>query len=377
MDKREVYLDYAASTPLYKECIDAMSYAITSLSGDSSSFHYSGRKSSVVIEQSRRTIAEVLHCSAKNIIFTSGATEAINLGIWNICKTYKPTAIITSKTEYLATLKAIEESSILLSIPVIYVQHTNKGHIDLSDLNTKLSTHPSSLLCLMHANNEIGNLLPVKEVGKLCKKYHTLFFCDMAQTIGKYNVSLSQLSVDFAVASAHKFYGPKATGLLYYTHEISPLLLGEHQERNMRAGMENIYGILGMEKALQKNMDDLETIQKSIFKIKSYCIEQLMMFFDNIVFVGDCKENGLYNLLNFYFPDTDMDIIAMHLDMAGIAVSLSNGYSNGLEQQNHVLSALNIKSKSLRLSFGINTTIEDIDYFIQTLSGIQIKNKCL
>ncbi|MDR2410780.1 MAG: cysteine desulfurase [Bacteroidales bacterium] len=370
MIKRDVYLDYAASTPLCKECIDAMYYAITSLYGNPSSTHHFGRKSNVMLEQSRRIIADLLDCSTQNIVFTSGATETINLGIKSICKTYKPSAIISSPLEHTATLKAIEEAVKLFAIPLLHVQHNDKGAINLSHLEEILQHHPSSLLCLMHANNEIGNLLPVTKVGGLCRKYNTLFFCDMVQTVGKYDIALSQIPVDFAVVSAHKFYGPKANGLLYYTHKIDALLSGGYQERNMRAGTENIYGICGMEKALQKNIENLAEMQTFISGIKSYCIEQLTKIFSNIIFVGDCKTGGLYNLLNFYFPDTDMDIVRMQLDIAGIAVSSASACSSGSEQQSHVLSALGIKSTSLRVSFGVNTTIEDIDYFIQTLSKI-------
>ncbi|MDR1181982.1 MAG: cysteine desulfurase [Bacteroidales bacterium] len=371
MTKRDVYLDYVASTPLCQECIDAMYYAMTSLYGNPSSTHHFGRKSNVIIEQSRRMIADLLYCSPKNLAFTSGATEAIHLGIKSICMAYKPTAIITSKLEHIATLKAVEESAMLFSIPLVYTQHNEKGDIDLSDLDKNLQQYPSSLLCLMHANNEIGNLLPVQEVGEMCKKYHTLFFCDMVQTIGKYDIALSEMPVDFAVASAHKFYGPKATGLFYYTHKIESLLSGGSQERNMRAGTENIYGIYGTAKALQKNMDNLKEIQTSVSNIKSYCIEQLMRISNDIVFVGGCEEGGLYNLLNFYIRDKNTDTIRMQLDIAGIAVSSSSACSSGSEQQSHVLSALGIKSKSLRVSFGIQTTKEDIDYLIQTLSTLR------
>jgi cysteine desulfurase len=370
MVKRDVYLDYVASTPLCKECIDAMYDAMTSLYGNPSSTHHFGRKSNVVIEQSRRTIADLLDCSTKNIVFTSGATEAINLGIKSICATCNPLTIISSPLEHTATLKAIEEASKMFSIPVLYIKHNEKGEIDLLDLDKTLQNNPSSLLCLMHGNNEIGNLLPVKEVGTLCRRYNTLFFCDMVQTIGKYNIALSQTPVDFAVVSAHKFYGPKSTGLLYYTHKIGSLLSGGYQERNMRAGTENIYGIYGMEKALLKNMEHLDEIRTSVSKIKSYCVEGLSAISDKIVFVGNCKENGLYNLINFYYPDRNMDTIRMQLDISGIAVSSASACSSGSELQSHVLSALGIASKSLRVSFGIYTTTDDIDYFIHTMDEI-------
>jgi cysteine desulfurase len=225
----------------------------------------------------------------------------------------------------------------------------------------------------MHANNEIGNLLPLVEVGTICKKYATLFFCDMVQSIGKYDLSLSGLPIDFAVASAHKFYGPKAVGLFYFTRKIPPFFYGGAQERTMRAGTENIYGICGMEKALQTSLHRLREMQTQVLSIKSYCVKRLVDTFDSISFIGDCKDGGLYNLLNFYFSDTNMETLRMRLDMAGIAVSSASACSSGTEEQSHVVAALNLQTKSLRVSFGIQTTSQDIDYLIETLTEI-LKN---
>ncbi|MDR1879263.1 MAG: cysteine desulfurase [Bacteroidales bacterium] len=373
MSERELYLDYVASTPLCRESRDAMLYVMDYVYANPSATHLFGRRSNVLIEQERRNIAALLHCSAHNLVFTSGATETINAGIRSICRTYKPQVILTSKLEHPATLRTVENLS--SSVPIIYIRHTDKGDIDLSDLDAQLRSYPSSLLCLMHANNEIGTVLPLQEVGLLCKKHRSLFFCDMVQSIGKYDLNLGELPVDFAVGSAHKFYGPKASGLLYFSRKTAPLLYGGSQERNMRAGTENVYGICGMGKALTCNMDNLQRIQSHIGGIKSCCVDQLMMNFDRICFVGNCRNEGLYNLLNFYFPDTDMDIVRMELDIAGIAVSTASSCSSGSDRQSHVLSALGIESKSLRVSFGTDTSTDDIDYFIRTLSEIKRKMK--
>jgi cysteine desulfurase len=360
MEKREVYLDYAASTPLCKESVDAMHNAMTISTGNPSSSHFAGRKSNVVIEQSRRSIADLLHCLPQNIVFTSSGTESIYLGIYNICKTYRPRSIIAFFSEHEIVKKAITNAAKSFIIPVIYLECDVKDDSFLNQLNKQLEKYPSSLLCFAHANHFSGEMLPVKEVGKLCQKHRSLFFCNMIQTIGKYDINLSELPVDFAVASAHKFGGSKGIGLFYHKQEISPLLEGENHENNMRAGIENIYGICSMEAALRANMEHLESHQNYIASIKSYSIERLIEKFSSVNLVGNNEKKGLHNLFSFYFLDTDMENVYMQLDIAGIAVSLCTE-----KQDNHSL---------LRLSFDKQTTMEEVDYFIDTLSDIRLKN---
>jgi len=360
MGKKEVYLDYAASAPLYAKSADAMRNAMDFSTGNPSSSHFAGRKSSVVIEQARKNIADLLHCSSKNIVFTSSGTESIYLGIYNICKQHRPCSIVTSLFEHDAVLKAVTNAAECFSIPVVSLENETWNHDTLSQLDNRLENYTFSLLCLAHANHLTGNLLPVKEIGKLCQKHHCLFFCNIIQTVGKYDIHLSDLPIDFAVASAHKFGGAKGIGLFYHKQQIHPFLQGENQERNMRAGIENIYGICGMEAALQESIESLSDNQKHIASIKSYCAEQLTNHFPAIQFVSD-TEKGLYNLLSFYFPKQNMENIYIQLDIASIAVSL---YSDKQKGQSF-----------LRLSFGGQTTREGIDYFIITLSNILINTK--
>lgn len=359
--KKEVYLDYAASTPLCKESVDAMCNAITISTGNPSSSHFAGRKSNVIIEQSRRNIADLLHCLPQNIVFTSSGTESIYLGIYNICKTYRPRSIIAFFSEHKIIKKAIANAAKIFSIPVVYLECNARDDSFLNQLNKQLEEYPSSLLCFAHANHLSGEMLPVKEVGKLCKKHRSLFFCNMIQTIGKYDINLSELPVDFAVASAHKFGGSKGVGLFYHKQEISPLLEGENHGDSMRAGIENVYGICSMEAALQVNMEYLESHQNHIASIKSYTIECLIGKFPNVNFVGNNEKKGLHNLFSFYFSDMDMENAYMQLDIAGIAVSLCTE-----KQDSHSL---------LRLSFDKQTTIEEIDYFMDILNEIRLKNK--
>ncbi len=361
--KREVYLDYAASTPLCKESVNAMYNAIALSTGNPSSSHFAGRRSNVIIEQARRSIADLLHCLPQNIVFTSSATESIYLGIYNICKTYRPCSIIAFFSEHTIVKKAIANAAKSFSIPVIYLECNVSDDSFLNQLNQQLEKYPSSLLCFAHANHLSGEMLPVKEVGKLCRKYHSLFFCNMVQTIGKYDINLSELPVDFAVASAHKFGGSKGMGLFYHKQEISPLLEGENSGNSTRAGIENVYGICSMEAALRVNMEHLENHQNYIASIKSYSIKRLIEKFPSVNLIGNNEKKGLYNLFSFYFSDMDMENVYMQLDIAGIAVSLCTE-----TQDNHSL---------LRLSFDKQTTIEEIDYFIEILNKIRLKNKML
>lgn len=360
MGKREIYLDYAASTPLCQESIEAMRNAIDFSIGNPSSSHFAGRKCNVIIEQSRRNIADLLHCLPQNIVFTSSGTEAIHSGIYSICKSYRPCSIITLFSEHIAVKKAIENAAMTFSIPVVYLECNIRDNYFLYYLDKQLEKYPSSLLCFAHANHLSGEMLPVKEVGKLCRKHQSLFFCNMIQTIGKYDIHLSELPVDFAVASAHKFGGPKGIGLFYYNQTISPFIHGENQEHGMRAGTENSYGICGMEAALQANMHKLEEKQNYIASIKSHCTEKLKENFPTVQFLERDMQKGLYHLFSVYFPRIDMENIYMQLDIAGIAVSLY------LEED---------RQSILRLSFGEQTTIEDIDYLINTLSRIISRNK--
>lgn len=365
-----LYLDYAASTPLCAESIEEMQSAMQQYYGNPSATHHFGRAASVYIEQARMAIADCLHCRSAHIIFTSSATEAMNLAIRNICLKYKPQSIITSALEHYSVLKSVQQTAEELGLTLHFVAHDAFGLINLHNLDTLLSQQEQALVCLTHANNEIGNLLPVNEVGKLCRKYDSLFFCDMVQTMGKYDLHLPSLPVDFAVGSAHKFYGPKGVGILYAKNNLPPLLVGGAQERNLRAGTENLYGIGGTATALKVCMNRLSVDMPHIQQVKQYGIDKLIRHFPDIVFTGNCQHGGLYNLINFYLPDTDMDMLRIRLDVAGIAVSGGSACSSGSEQISHVIQALNIHTKTIRVSLGRDTQKANIDFLIRTLISL-------
>jgi cysteine desulfurase len=360
MEKREVYLDYAASTPLCRESAAAMRHAMEISTGDPSSTHFAGRKSSVIVEQARRNIADLLHCSPHNIVFTSSGTESIYWGIYSICKTYRPRSIISLFSEHETVVKAITNAAMCFTIPVIYLECDIRDDSFPIQLSRQLDKYPSSLLVFAHANHLSGEMLPVKEVGKICKKYQSLLFCNMTQTIGKYDINMDELPIDFAVASAHKFGGGKGVGLFYHKPDISPLIEGGSPQNSIRAGIENIYGICSMEAALQAGMKDLKINQEYISSIKSYAVQQLKENFPKIKFAKN-HEKGLYHLLSFYLPCMDMENVYMQLDIAKIAVSLYLRKQDGFS--------------SLRISFGKQTTKAEIDFFVETLLKIQMKNK--
>ena len=365
-----LYLDYAASTPLCAESMEEIQSAMQRYYGNPSAVHYFGRASSVYIEQARMTVADCLHCQPTHIVFTSSATEAVNLAIRNICLHHKPQSLITSALEHYSVLKSAQQTADQLGLAFHLVAHDASGAIDLQHLDTLLSRHAHALVCLAHANNEIGNLLPVHETGELCHKHKALFFCDTVQTMGKYDLDLTSMPVDFAVGSAHKFYGPKGTGILYAKNHFAPLLVGCSLERNRRAGTENLYGIGGTAAALKVCMNRLSSDMRNVQNVKQYGIDQLVEHFPDVVFVGTCEYGGLYNLMNFYLPDVDMDMLRIRLDVAGIAVSGGSACSSGSEEISHVIQALDIHTKTVRVSLGRETKESEMDFLIHTLVSL-------
>jgi cysteine desulfurase len=249
------------------------------------------------------------------------------------------------------------------------------GHINIKYMEETLNKYPNSFVSLMHANNEIGNLLSIKEIGEICKKYHAIFHSDMVQTIGHYSIDLSKLNVDLATCSAHKFHGPKGVGFIYINNsiKIAPLITGGHQERNMRAGTENIIGIAGMAKALDITMMNLNKQQEYIKELKDYAIKQLNNTFPDVQFNGDCLNKSLYNILNISFPKNNKtEMLLYRLDMEGIEVSSGSACSSGTNNPSHVFNFLypNINRIPLRISFSKFNTKKEIQYFIRTLKKI-------
>src|SRR5690606_6459672 len=292
--------------------------------GNPSSIHSHGREGRTLIEKSRKTIARLLNVSPAEIFFTSGGTEADNMAIRRGIEDHGITHAITSPLEHHAVLHTLEELERSKSITVQFLNVDAKGNVDLQQLEELLQSNPRTLVSLMHANNEVGTLLDVAQVSEICQRYDALFHCDTVQTIGHFEFDLSKLHIDFITCAAHKLHGPKGTGFIYINHnvKIKPLLYGGAQERNMRGGTENIYGIVGLAKALELAYQDLENDRNHILSLKTYMILQLQTYIKGCEFNGEIDpEKSLYTVLNVAFPEMEMsDMLLFNLDIAGISV---------------------------------------------------------
>jgi len=373
-----IYFDNAATTVLAPEVADEMCKIINNYYGNPSSVHYLGRQSKVLIEESKRKISEILNASPSEIYFTASGTEAINIAINGAVNSLGVKNILTSSIEHHAVLHSLYNHKEKSSIELFKVKIDTKGKIILENLEDLLKTHKNVLVALMFANNEIGNLLQLKEVSELCRKYNALFLCDTVQAIGKYDIDLSNLGIDFASCSAHKFHGPKGVGFLYINkkHKISPLTFGGGQERNMRPGTENIYGIAGMAKALEISSENMSNNIDYILSLKNYFINELKINFKNIEFNGECETCGLYNIINVSFPkNQNTEMLVENLDISGIAVSGGSACNSGAVNVSHVLTSIYPKYNKIpvRFSFSRYNTKAEIDFCIETLNRLLSK----
>jgi len=372
----KVYLDNAATTRIDKEVIEAITWIMDTHFGNPSSVHSYGRESKATIEKVRKQVAQTINANPGEIFFTGGGTEADNMVLRGSVENLGVTHIITSEIEHHAvidTAKTIIKDNVKLSL----VEHDSKGHVKLNHLEQLLleNKEHKTLVSLMHANNEIGNKLPLKQVIELCKKYNAYFHSDTVQTVGHYPFDVRELGIDFMTCSAHKFHGPKGIGFLYVNDniQIKPILTGGAQERNMRAGTENILGIVGLGKAMEIAYRDLEQHQEHIQAIKTYMIEELEKAIPAVQFNGDPKGDSLYTILNVNFPNSKLDeMLLYHFDINGIAVSGGSACSSGSDSGSHVLTHLQKDQTrpSLRFSFSKYNTKEEIDYTIDVVKKI-------
>lgn len=368
----KIYLDNAATTKLDEEVLNAMLPFMKEEFGNPSSIHSFGRKTRTAIESARKTVAKYLNVTPAEIFFTSGGTEADNMAIVEAIETYGIKHAISSKIEHHAvehTLATLEKEG---KVKVSWVNVDKNGNVDLNHLEELLKNNERSLVSLMHANNEIGTLLPIKKVGELCEKYNALFHSDTVQTMGHYKMDLQNLYVHFVTCAAHKFHGPKGVGFLYINHtvKIKPFINGGAQERNMRGGTENVYGIIGLAKAFELANDHMEEHQSHIKGLKTYMKEQLEKNIEGMEFNGETGEGGLYTVLNCRFPNhPDAEMLLFNLDIAGIAASGGSACSSGSNQGSHVLRGIGIDMTrpSVRFSFSKYNTKEEIDIVVKKL----------
>lgn len=372
---KRIYLDNAATTPLREEVITEMIQVLQNDFGNPSSTHSFGRSSKTILETSRKSIAKLMGCAAQELIFTSNATEATNWILTSAVKDLKINRIITSKIEHHATLFAVKHLKQHYNIEVDYVNILPSGVIDMTHLVNLLSKEAHTLVTLMQVNNEIGTVLDIEKTGRICHQHQALFHCDTVQSIGKTEFNLHELPVDFIVASAHKFHGPKGIGFAYVKKGIAlqPLLFGGEQEKGLRAGTEAVHQVAGMAKALELSYQHLESERNYISELKKYCISQLETQFPEIKING---EASFYNILNILLPFSEEKtaMILFNLDMKGIAVSRGSACQSGSAKPSHVLAEIlaedDLKKPSLRISFSHNNTKEDIDALILELKGI-------
>lgn len=372
---KKIYLDNAATTQVRQEVINEMIQVLQNDFGNPSSTHSFGRSAKTILETSRKSVAKLMGCNAQEIIFTANATEATNWILKSAVNDLKVERIITSKVEHHATLYTVKNLQKQFGIEVDYVKILPSGTIDITHLVTLLAKSCKTLVTLMHVNNEIGAVLDVEKVGRICHQHDALFHCDTVQSVGKKEFNLLELPIDFAVASAHKFHGPKGAGFAYVKKGIvlQPFLYGGEQEKGLRAGTEAVHQVAGMAKALELSYEHLVEERQAISDLKSYCEAQLKLHFPEI------KVNGsdtFYNILNVLLPFSEEKtaMILFNLDMKGIAVSRGSACQSGSVKPSHVLSEIlaeeDLKKPSLRISFSHYNTKEDIDALTDGLKGI-------
>lgn len=372
----KVYLDNAATTPLDAEVMKVMCSAMESTYGNPSSIHAHGREARSLIEKSRKTIANLLHTSPAEIFFTSSGTEADNTAIRCGIIDNGITHAITTQLEHHAVIHTLEAMQKSGTIRLSFLDVDSKGNIDYEQFEKLLQENERSFVSLMHANNEIGTMTDIVRVGNLCEQYNAIFHCDTVQTMGHFPHDLGKLKVHFLVCAAHKFHGPKGVGFLHINHKIKikPLIYGGAQERNMRGGTENVYGIVGMAKALELAYTHMEQHHAYIQSLKSYMQGQLIQNIPGVAFNGETDEdNSLYTVLNVSFPETDIaDMLLFNLDIAGISASGGSACSSGTDIGSHVLTGIGASSvrPSVRFSFSKYNTKEEIDFVVSKVRDL-------
>lgn len=375
---KKVYLDNAATTQLRKEVIHTMSNALKTEYGNPSSTHSYGRSSKSLLENCRKEIADLFGAQSSEIIFTSGGTEADNLVLCSCVTDSGVERIITSPIEHHAVLHTIEVLGQRHGVEINYVKLDTKGGVELTHLEELLkASSKKTLVSLMHVNNEVGTMLPIQEVAELCKKHNALYHSDTVQSIGHYPMDFSKTPIDFAAVAAHKFHGPKGVGFAFIRKNsgLKALIQGGAQERGMRAGTEAVYAIAGMTEALKIAYQNLEKEREYVIGLKNYFKEKISEKIPNVAFNGYCEDNtkSTYTVLNVRLPIDPQKalMLVFQLDLKGIACSQGSACQSGSQEGSHVLNTLLTEEErqnpSVRFSFSIFNTKEELDYTIDVL----------
>ena len=370
-----VYLDNAATTPIAPEVVEAMLPVLKENFGNPSSTHFFGRNAKALVETSRRTIAKYLNCQSSEIIFMSGGTEADNMALHASVFELGVKRIITTNIEHHAVGHTVEALANHGHVEMTLVNIDNKGNIDLNHLEEILKDGVPTLVSLMHANNEIATLIPLKKVSEICRKHGAYFHSDTVQTMGHYVFDLHDLDIDFITCAAHKIHGPKGIGFLYVNKKtkVSSFIHGGSQERGLRGGTENIYGIVGLAKAFELAYEDISGHRKHVQSLKSFMIEKLKDMFAEVDFHGEIDpEKSLYTVLNVCFPKTDKaGMLLFTLDLKGVAVSGGSACTSGATKGSHVLEGIKADTTrpNVRFSFSRYTTIEEIEFALEQVKS--------
>ncbi len=370
-----IYLDNAATTQLDPEVIEAMLPYMHEIYGNPSAVHAFGRKARAGIEQARRMVAKLLNCAPGEIVFTSCGTEADNMAILGAVRDLGVKHVITSPIEHHAVEHVAQELERTKEAEVHWIRLTPDGKADLAHLEELLKAHGHALVSLMHANNELGSRNDLMAIGSLCRKYNALFHTDTVQTMGHYRFDLEQLPIDFLTCSAHKFHGPKGVGFLYMRNGavVHPLIVGGAQERNMRAGTENIIGIVALAKAMEVTYRDLEAHQQHIQALKDRMRAKVLQAVPGSTVNGDPTSDSLYTVLNFHFPDDGKgEMLIYNMDIEGIACSGGSACSSGSNKGSHVIEALypGRTGANIRFSFSKFNTEAEVDRAVEVLERV-------
>tara|TARA_R110002074_G_scaffold86955_4_gene192108 strand:- start:6016 stop:7158 length:1143 start_codon:yes stop_codon:yes gene_type:complete len=374
---KTIYFDNAATTQIREAVLVSMTEVMRNNYGNASSSHSFGRSSKSLIEKSRKTIAASLNVSAGEIIFTSGGTEADNLVLRSAVRDLEVKHIITSKIEHHAVLHTVQQLENEYKLHVSYVNIDANGDIDYSHLETLLQTETKTLVSLMHINNEIGNILDIKRVSELCQVNHALFHSDTVQSVGHYKMDLQDIKVDFLAAAAHKFHGPKGVGFVFIRKNsgLKPLIFGGEQERGLRAGTESVHNIVGLETALKYANANFEEEYNYVKNIKQYFIDTVKKQIPEATFNGNSGDidKSTYSLVNVCLPipPKKAAMLLFQLDLKGVACSKGSACQSGSNQNSHVLSEIlspeDLLKPSIRFSFSIYNTEDEVDFVVEVL----------
>jgi cysteine desulfurase len=349
--------------------------------GNPSSIHAQGREVRTLIEKARKTVSGLLNATPAEVFFTSGGTEADNTAIRCGIAAFNIKHAITTKIEHHAvehTLESLLKQGVIDKLS--FVDIDEKGNVDYNHLEELLKNNERSFVSLMHANNELGTLTDIERVGDLCETYNAIYHCDTVQTMGHYVHDVRKLKAHFIVCAAHKLHGPKGVGFLFVNHnvKISPMIFGGAQERNMRGGTENVYGIVGLAKALEIAYAEMEQHQNHIQELKSYMKDKLLAEIPGIAFNGETDpDKSLYTVLNVSFPEMDMaDMLLFNLDINGVSASGGSACSSGSNIGSHVLTGIHADPNrpSVRFSFSKYNSKAELDFVVEKVKEIVDKN---